>query len=490
MDAESGLLDLETVDRRIAAWAHTTPNAPALTSERQTLTYGELDKLASKVGRRLIRNGARPEQVVGVYLERSVQAIVALLGILKTGAACLPISCDTPKERVEYMLADSRAAMVIAGSEVTGLPSEVKVLPVGTGDAEESAGVDAPGWNTTADNIAYVVYTSSATGSPKGVMRTHRAILSSPSFIPLRADDVCGHNVALNVAYSTVASFAPLLLGRQMVVIEEHSLRDLRQCVAIVADRGITTIAFVPSLLREFLKCVSQRRYQLPCLRAVAAYGEAMPEDIPGLFEKTLPHAELFIGYGASEAGVVTSSPGRARSGAEGVLVGRAVQNTEIYVLDDQLDAVPPGRVAEVYIASKHLARGYLGRPASTAERFVADPFGSGKRLYRTGDVGRKLQGGEVVLLGRSDTQVKVRGYRIELGEIRAALLRHPGVRHAQVIAERNGAETQIVAFVEMRSALTAGELRQHLVHHLPDYMLPARYVFDGSVAESPGAMG
>ena len=405
-----------------------TPDAVALVFGDTELTYAELDVVAGRLARRLRERGVGPESLVAVMMPRSLELVVALYAIHQAGAAYLPVDPDYPAERVAFMLDDARPACVLTLEDVDladdGEPWRVAELdPL------------AP---------AYVIYTSGSTGRPKGVVNTHAGIVNRLLWM----QDAFGLSPGERVLQKTPSSFDvsvweffwPLLVGATLVVAKPDGHRDPRYLASLIQRERISTVHFVPSMLRVFLDEPSA----VDCvgLRRVICSGEALPLDLVERF--SLP-AELHNLYGPTEAAVdVTAWP--VEAGGHTVPIGKPVWNTQAYVLDAALRQVPPNVAGELYLAGPQLARGYLARPALTAERFVANPFTPGQRMYRTGDLARWTRDGVLEYLGRVDDQVKVRGVRIELGEVEAALTRHPAVAQAAATIRGDALIAYIVA--------------------------------------------
>jgi len=384
----------------------------AVVADGAEVSYADLDARSNQAAHRLRRLGVLPESVVGVRLERGLEMVVALLGILKAGAAYLPLDPDYPEARRQFMIEDSGARIVVEPGELTGLtepvsPVEVLVRP---------------------ENAAYVIYTSGSTGRPKGVVVEHRGIVNRLRWMQdeygLTRQDRVLQKTPFGFDVSVWEFFWTLSAGATLVMARPGGHRDPEYLAEALA--GITTVHFVPSMLRAFLTGPRE----LPALRRVLCSGEALPDELADRFHRLLG-SELHNLYGPTEASVdVTATqclPG------EPVTIGRAIANTRIHLIGPDLREVPIGVPGELTIAGVQLARGYLNRPSLTAERFVPDPFARtpGERLYRTGDLARRLPDGRIEYLGRLDHQVKIHGNRIELGEVEAALLAHPDLRAA-----------------------------------------------------------
>ncbi|MGK5730539.1 amino acid adenylation domain-containing protein [Streptomyces sp. URMC 124] len=486
-----------TLPSLIAGRAAATPGATAVVFEDEELGYGELDARADALARTLTAAGAGRGTVVAVAVPRSAELMVALLGVLKSGAAYLPLDTDYPAERLAAMVEDAGPVRVVTVPAVLDrLPRAACEAALLLGDTSDDAaegatgaGVTAPGTGTgtgtgvTApgpDDAAYVIYTSGSTGRPKGVVVTHRAIVNRLAWMQhayrLRRDDRVLQKTPASFDVSVWEFFWALCEGATVVLARPEGHKDPAYLARLIADRHVTTLHFVPSMLRAFLE---EPAAAAACggLRRVFCSGEALPGDVVDRWYAALPDVPLHNLYGPTEAAVdVTYHRTEARSGV--VPIGRPVWNTRLYVLDAALRPVPVGVPGELYLAGDQLARGYLGRPGLTASRFVADPYGSGgERMYRTGDLVRWAPGGVVEYLGRTDDQVKVRGFRIELGEIEAALEALPGVAQAAVTAREpaSGGARRLVGYAvpAAGAALDPEILRTGLATTLPEHMVP-----------------
>jgi amino acid adenylation domain-containing protein/FkbM family methyltransferase len=448
--------------------ARRTREEIALVFEDQKLTYDELNRRANKLAHWLQAQGVGADTVVGVLLERSVEMVVGLLGILKAGAAYMPLDPAYPQDRLSFMVNDARSRLILTerrfsdfaaldGTEVFCLDSDWEML---SGQSE-----DDPARSISPDNLAYVIYTSGSTGKPKGVMNTHRAISNRLCWMQA-AYDLNPHDRVLQKTpftfdVSVWEFFWPLIVGARLVVARPGGHQDSAYLATLISEQEITTLHFVPSMLQAFLD--NPRVANCRSLQRVICSGEALSAELQQRFF-SLVDSELHNLYGPTEAAVdVTFWACEKESDRPFVPIGRAIANIQIHIVDTNLQPVPVGVPGELQIAGIGLARGYVNRPDLTAEKFIPDPFSSepGARMYRTGDLTRFRAGGEVEFLGRIDHQVKVRGFRIELGEIEAALISHPAVREAVVIAkESQTGDKRLVAYVvphqEQQAALQA----------------------------------
>jgi amino acid adenylation domain-containing protein len=468
-----------------------TPWAVALVADEETLTYAELDARANRLARHLLALGLEPEGLVGAYMERSAEMVVALLGILKAGGAYLPLDPSYPRERLAYMLEDAGARLVLTHERLRGLAPGGTATVVDLDSAREAIGrhnASAPSSESapraTAENLCYVIYTSGSTGRPKGAMVTHGGVVNCLRAMQelhgLGADDGFVFKTPLNFDPSVWEVFWPLWVGGRVVVARPGGHLDPEYLAELIERERVTAAYFVPTMLRAFAESGPAVR-AAASLRYVSCGGEKMPAETMRLFSRRFPGVELHHSYGPTETAICSSEwPCDSARGRHRVLIGRPLANMRYHVLDERMRPAPLGALGELYIGGAGVGRGYLGRPGLTAERFVPDPFSneSGARLYRTGDVVRYEADGNVEFVGRVDEQLKLRGYRIEPGEIEAALKSHASVAAAVVLLrEVVPGGQQLVAYVAGERPAPAHELRAHLREQLPDYMMPARFV-------------
>ncbi len=484
--------------RLFAGQAGRTPEAVAVEIEGGSLTYRELDRRSDRLARRLGALGVGPDTPVGVCAERSLELPVALLAVLKAGGAYLPLDPSYPAERLTDMVRDAGAPVVLVQQGMANRfdPGEARAVPLEEGGGPADGAAAEPPWRPPAvhpDQLAYVIYTSGSTGRPKGAMNTHRAIVNRLWWMQeayrLGPDDRVLQKTPFSFDVSVWELFWPLVTGARMVLARPDGHRDNAYLVRRIREARITTLHFVPSMLQPFLEEEGVDR--LPALARVVCSGEALPAaTVRRFFQRC--GAELHNLYGPTEAAVdVTAWPCTPLDGERGVPIGRPISNLGVWVVDEHGAVAPPGVPGELMIGGAGLARGYLGRPALTAERFVPDGLGGerGARLYRTGDLTRHRSDGAVDFLGRLDHQVKVRGFRIELGEIEAALADLPEVAESAVLARDDlPGGTRIVAYAVLRDGRQGAveELRAALSRRLPDHMLPGLFVFLDALPLTP----
>jgi amino acid adenylation domain-containing protein len=468
----------------VAAQAERTPNATAVSDSQGSLSYAALSDRSGRLARHLRLLGVGPDVLVGVCLRRSIDMVVALLAVLKAGGAFVPLEPDHPHDRLALMLDDARPEVIITTAQLCEIlpPHSSHVVRVDADRQQWMSHQPVQRGGSEPTNLAYVLYTSGSTGRPKGVMIEHRAIVNQLAWrvasFGLGPDDRVLQKTPFGFDVSLWELFCPLTSGATMVLLEPGAQAYPRRIAATVRAERITALHFVPSSLQEFLATVGAQGCET--VRLVAASGEALSAALVRRFAQSFgPAVELRNLYGPTEASVDATS-WRCDPADPVVPIGRPVANTQIYVLDEGLRPVPIGEPGELCIGGVGLARGYLNQPELTAERFVANRFRAGERMYRTGDVARYRTDGAIEYLGRQDDQVKIHGNRVEPGEIEAAILSHPAVRRAVVVPRRDEqGELRLVAYVvaaEGRPAPAWTELIAHLVPRLPAVMIPAAF--------------
>jgi len=463
-------------------------DAVALIFEGESLTYGDLNQRANLLAGYLRSLGVGPEVLVGIAAERSPEMVIGLYGILKAGGAYVPLDPSYPSERLGQIIEDADFTVILTQEHLRDKLPEHKahVVCLDSEWNELIAGQDIgnPVCNLSPDNLAYVIYTSGSTGKPKGVMNTHAGILNRLLWMQeaynLTESDRVLQKTPFSFDVSVWEFFWPLMFGACLVIARPEGHRDSDYLVKTIIEQNVTTMHFVPSMLQIFLlakdveKCTS--------LRQVVCSGEALTIELQKRFFAKLD-AELHNLYGPTEAAVdVTYWECRRESGLSTVPIGRPVANTQIYVLDDNMQPVPVGVSGELYIGGVQVARGYLNRPDLTAERFIPDPFSDKPDacLYKTGDSARFMPDGNVEYLGRLDFQVKIRGNRIELGEIEAVLLQHSDIREAVVLAREDiPGDQRLIAYIVPNREIENynREIRNYLLQKLPEYMVPSHIV-------------
>jgi len=472
-----------------------TPATVAVVADNGSLTYRELDRRANQLAYHLRNRGIGRETLVGVCLERSLEMVIALFGVLKAGAAYVPIDPEYPRDRVRYMLADAATPVLLTqGYLVERLAGTPTLCLDRDWDQIASQPGDKPAERAAAETLAYMIYTSGSTGKPKGALNTHRGICNRLLWMQnqyrLTAADVVLQKTPFSFDVSVWEFFWPLLTGARLVLARPGGHRDPEYLIDLIEREHVTVLHFVPSMLQQFLETPGVARCR--SLRDVICSGEALPWDLQQRFFAQLP-ARLHNLYGPTEAAVdVTHWTCQRSGGWPGIVpIGRPVANTQTYILDAQLAPVPIGVPGELHLGGVQVGRGYHNRPELTAEKFIRDPFTtrSGARLYKTGDLTRYLPDGNIEYLGRLDHQVKIRGQRIELGEIECQLAAHPAVRQAVVLARTDGAAgPRLVAYLvgDHIAPPAATELRTFLGQNLPASLVPAAFVWLAQMPLAP----
>ncbi|HEX5123960.1 MAG TPA: amino acid adenylation domain-containing protein, partial [Rhodanobacteraceae bacterium] len=483
--------------RTLHAWferqVKRTPDAPALTFEGQTLTYAQLNERANRLAHYLRKRGARPDRLVGLCLSRSLELVVGILGILKSGAAYLPLDLSYPKERVAEILADADAPLLLTLTrDVPNLPDHAAEIVSLDGDwnaiAAESAADPAP--LAVPKNLAYVIYTSGSTGKPKGCEIAHanvaRLFTATEHWFHFAPTDVWTlfHSHAFD--FSVWELWGALLYGGRVVVVPLETARSPAAFLRLLSAEKVTFLNQTPSAFRALIDADLASGTPMPlALRSIVFGGEALELQMlrPWIDRRGDSKPELVNMYGITETTVHVTYRRILRADVDagaGSVIGRPIPDLRVLLLDPEGELVPRGVTGEMYVGGAGVARGYLRRPELTAQRFVEWPAKSANaRLYRTGDLARRLDDGSLEYLGRIDHQVKIRGFRIETGEIEATLMRVPGVRACAVVAQDDGAgEKRLVAYVVSDDArLDVTKLRATLGKTLPEYMVPAVFM-------------
>ena len=451
-----------------------TPSAPALRFGEDTLSYEELDRCANRLAHHLCELGLQPGQLVGLSMERGQPGLViGLLAILKAGGAYLPLDPEYPSDRLAYMLEDAGAGLLLTQASVRErLPAGSARLVCLDTDCDAIARMPhtAPKRFAAPTDLAYVIYTSGSTGRPKGVMLEHQG-LSNMVHAMIAGFEVAPDSRMLQFASSSFDAsvseiFTTLCAGACLCLAPKIELIPGPALVRTIARHAVTVVTLPPSVLALLQPA------ELPTLKTLITAGEACSLELARRWSAA---CRFINAYGPTEA-TVCASMAVLHPHSESVSIGKPLANTQLYVLDRLLQPVPRGVAGELYIAGIGLARGYLGRPDLTGERFVANPFGApGERMYKTGDLTRYLPDGGLEFLGRLDHQVKLRGFRIELGELEAVIAEHPGIREALVLSR----EQRLVAYAVTHAgaAVTGAALRTHVQAKLPDFMVPAAFV-------------
>ncbi|MCL6589230.1 MAG: amino acid adenylation domain-containing protein [Firmicutes bacterium] len=488
------------------AQVHRSPKRLALVHDAQSLTYLELDEKANQLARVLRNKGAGPGTVTGLLVGRSPEMFIGLLGILKAGAAYLPLDPEYPAERIEYILRDSHTGLLVTGGGLCAPPGyDGEVLEIKPELLHEAAPNLDPGHS--ADDPAYVIYTSGSTGRPKGVMIEHRAVTNFIEAMCAKLPFLEGKTIlcATTISFDIfgLETLVPLSRGLTVILAGAAGQKDPYRLSRLIREQRVAMIQLTPSRLQLLLQNAELSAcFRSPDLTEIIIGGEAFPE--ASLRElQSLTAARIYNVYGPTETTIWSTI--QEVTNAREVTIGKPIANTQVYVLDPAGLPVPVGVPGELWIGGLGLARGYLNRPELTAEKFVPNPFLAGldgtlpgafqqtpgqatlPQIYRTGDRVKWLEDGTIKFLGRMDRQVKIRGYRIELGEIENRLLQHEAVLEAAAI-DREGADgyKYLAAYFVARGEITGAELRDHLARSLPEYMLPAVFVPLDKIPKTP----
>lgn len=465
------------------------PNATAVVFENQELSYAQLNTRANQVARFLAALGAGPGKIVGIFMERSPDLVVAVLGIAKSGAACLPLDPAYPKDRLAFMLEDSGAVVALCQQRLAeSFPGTgVRVVCLDSEWERIATQQDAnPEISVAPENWLYIIYTSGSTGRPKGVLVPHRVLVNLVEWhhtFPRQSKRTLQF-ASLNFDVSFQEIFSTFATGGTLIVVPQAVRIDIPTLGRYVQEHKVERFHLPGVVLQKLSEEFSKQPGVLASVREFMVGGEQLQTSKPMIeLFRQLPDCVLHNHYGPTETHIVTSFvlPRNPEQWPALPPLGRPVINTGLYILDAHLQPVPAGVPGELFLGGTCLAHGYLKRPDLTAERFIPNPFSArpGSRMYKTGDLARYLSGGDVEFLGRNDFQVKIRGMRVELGEIEVELKRHPAVREAAVILAKEGGESRLVAYVALQpeQTMSSRQMREFLHERLPEHMLPSSFV-------------
>lgn len=460
------------------------PDAIAIVFNDQEITYRELNRRAEQTAHNLRIAGVGPETLVGVAIERSIEMVVALLGVLKAGGAFVTFDLTYPKERLAFMFAETQASLVLTPEFIAGAVNSESPRLInlkGTGDT---------------DRLAYVFYTSGSTGEPKGVLAQHSGVVNFLTFnartYQLGPDDTVLQLASPSFDASVRDMLGPLIAGARLVIVSDADAKDPESLVSRMSEQRVTCLLSVVPALLSILTEAARRSATTPeHVRLILTSGENLPLAECRKARSAFGEDVVIVNqYGPTECTMTQTfyAVPRAEESVGSAFAGRPIANMQLYILDERLNLVPTGIPGDVYIGGVGLARGYLNHAALTAEKFIPHPFKPGARLYKTGDLARFHHNGQIELLGRADNQIKLRGLRIEPAEIEAALLSHEGVREAAVIARDDGGGPRLVAYLvgAPEAVPTATELREHLRRVLPEYLVPSIFVVLDSLPLTP----
>jgi amino acid adenylation domain-containing protein len=464
-----------------------TPDSIAAIYEDQSLTYTQLNDQANQLAHFLKSIGVGSDQMVGVYLERSLDMLIALLGVMKAGGAYVPMDPIYPPQRIQFMMEDSQMQVLITQrSLLDSLPSNTAqcVLIDENRNTLDNQIKDNPDPIGSSDSLAYVIFTSGSTGRPKGVQIPHRALVNfllsmqqQPGIQPV---DALASVTTLSFDIAGLELFLPLISGARVIILSADTSTDGVALAQALDHYGATILQATPATWRLLVETGWPGR---PGLKMLCG-GEPLP--LPLAQQLLQKGGELWNMYGPTET-TIWSTLRQITHDDTVISIGHPIANTQAYILDRHLQPVPPGVIGSLYIGGDGLARGYLNRPDLTAEKFINHPFKSGERIYHTGDLARYLADGSIECLGRDDSQVKIRGFRIELGEIEAVLRTHPAIKHAVILAREDfPGDKRLVAYYTAEGSPTSRELSRFLREKLPSYMIPSAYVALDAFPQTP----
>ncbi|MDZ8079259.1 MAG: amino acid adenylation domain-containing protein [Nostoc sp. DcaGUA01] len=476
-----------SLDQLFEQQVELTPDSIALIHQSEQLTYHQINYQANQLANYLQKQGVTKETLVAICLERSIDMVVGILGILKAGGAYIPLDPSYPVERLNFMLSDSQASILISHQQILEKQSlcspkivclDIHQDEIAQQSPENLINISKP------EHLAYIIYTSGSTGTPKGVLGTHRGTVNGLHWLwktyPFTPEEVCCQKTAISFVDSVWEIFAPLLQGIPTVIISNATLLDTQLFIEALAHHKVSRIILVPSLLRLLLDNYHYLTQKLSQLKIWITSGEALSVKLAKNFQELMPFAKLINLYGSSEvsANATYYDTSLLEDKVNTIPIGRPIQNTQVYVLNHNLQPTPVGVFGELYIGGDGLAKGYLHRPELTQEKFIDNPFIPTTKLYKTGDLVRYLNDGNLEYLGRHDEQVKIRGFRVELGEIAAAILQHPDVQESVVVVVNDAEENQrLIAYIVAQKQEVATELLPYLQQKLPSYMLPSAFV-------------
>jgi amino acid adenylation domain-containing protein len=469
-----------------------TPKAIAVQFGDKSLTYQELDERADKLAEILVSQGVKPGTLAGIFVNRSIEMLVGLLGVLKAGGAYLPLDPFFPSDRVVFMVEDSDTGIILTQTDLLSELPENNAEIICLDALEKLPELNRDPESAKPDDLAYIIYTSGSTGKPKGVQIHHGAVVnflcSMQESLEMTADDTLLAVTTLSFDIAVLELLLPLTVGAKVVIAGSDIAADGAMLADALQETNATFMQATPTSWRLLLEAGWQGKDNLKILSG----GEALPTD---LSERLLKRgAQLWNLYGPTETTIWSTMHRVASNNDQGISntvpIGKPIANTQIYILDTNLQPAPIGVIGDLYIGGEGVSQGYLNRPELTSERFIPNPFETASTIYKTGDVARYLPDGNIEFFGRSDQQVKVRGFRIETGEVEVALTAHPSVQQAVVVAWRErSSEASLVAYVvatEGKEEADPAQLREFLQQKLPDYMLPSIYVHLDSLPLTP----
>jgi surfactin family lipopeptide synthetase C len=465
-----------------------TPDSIAIEFEDQKLSYKELDEKANSLANYLIKSGIKTDSIVGICIDRSLEMMIGLLGILKAGGAYVPIDPSYPQDRIDYMIEDSQAKLILTTGNLSGVIEKHNSKVIFLDDKSHAAyneSKESPVVNVLPENLVYMIYTSGSTGNPKGVMNIHKGLSNQiqwiRDYLNCTPDDIVLQKTSFSFDVSTFELFMPLICGAKLVFAIPDGHKNNTYLINVVTEKKITIIHFVTSMLSLFLE--ESNIDQCKTLRLFVSSGEEVTIPVQKLFFEKFPHLELHDLYGPTETSVhVTYWKCDKNTELNTVPIGKPVANTQAYILDSYNNPVPVGIAGELHIGGDQVAKGYFNRPELTDEKFIPDPFlkKDGAKLYKTGDLVRFFSDGNIEYLGRKDNQIKLRGFRIELGEIENAIREFEGIKSSVVITKDfSSYDKRLIAYYvsENGKEVSIPNLKKYLSVKLPVFMVPAEYI-------------
>ena len=484
-DTEEKYLETKTIQELFEEQVKKQPNKMAVKYKDKRLTYKELNEKANQLSRVLRRKGVRQDTIVGIMLERSLEMMISIFGVLKAGGAYLPIDPTYPRDRIQYMLKDSEARILLSQEKyMKDIDTNIEIIDVCHTSIYDEKLNNLEKINTSKD-LAYVIYTSGSTGKPKGVMIEHRALINRITWMqkkyPLGSEDIILQKTTFTFDVSVWELLWWSIYGGAVYLLEPNQEKEPDKILKAIENQGITIMHFVPSMLSAFLKYIEQKSIDNKSvkLRQVFTSGEALQINHVKEFYKYFSNVKLSNLYGPTEATIdVSYYDCENKEYLKSIPIGKPIDNIKLYILDKHKQLQPLGVIGELYIGGDGLGRGYLNKPKLTAERFVENPFIKGERMYKTGDLARWLPDGNIEYIGRIDHQVKIRGYRIELGEIENVLLKIDGIREATVLSRKDRTDMDyLCGYIVKEENIKIENIKEELRKELPDYMIPSVFI-------------
>lgn len=458
------------------------PQATALWFDGESMTYGELDRKSHALSRVLVQKGVKPDTIVGLMVERSLEMVVGMLGILRAGGAYLPLSAQHPAERIKYMLNDSGSQLLLTQAQLEGHVSfDGETIDLNDESLYSTTPGNEPNESETArpDNLAYMIYTSGSTGKAKGVAVEHRSIINTlmwrKNYYQFNSSDVILQVLGFTFDSSVEDIFTTLISGGSLVLVPQASVYDLPYLKKVILQTGVTYFLIVPGFYKSFLEEIPEA---LKGLRAITVAADNITQMLVKRHFQLLPNVRLYNEYGPTENSVCSTAY-EFSADRTNVLIGKPIDNVSCYIINNHGQLNPVGVPGELCVSGKGLVRGYWKRPELNGEKFIPNPFIQGERMYRTGDLAKWLPDGNIEFLGRIDFQVKIRGFRIELGEIESRILKFDGVTEVVVVAAEGASEGEkyLCAYFESDTGVDQACLRETLQQDLPDYMIPSVFM-------------